>query len=197
MKNIMNREFLVINFINLKPCQFFLITTIDCILTFIYGLEQIINMLKFVTTFIAVFLAWILLTGSLEFQELFAGILVSLLIASISRNFLFHKSSGKALNPIRWVNFFIYVVVFIYIEILSHIDLSYRVLTGKINPAIIKTKTKLKTDIGRTMLANSITLTPGTLTLEANENLFIHWIGFDKKKKVGELFEKYAFRVTE
>ena len=47
-----------------------------------------------------------------------------------------------------------------------------------IRPGIVKVKTKLKTAAGRTMLANSITLTPGTLTVDItdDDHLYIHWI---------------------
>jgi multicomponent Na+:H+ antiporter subunit E len=41
----------------------------------------------------------------------------------------------------------------------------------------VKVRTKLKSGIGRTILANSITLTPGTMTVEIrDEFLYIHWI---------------------
>ena len=61
----------------------------------------------------------------------------------------------------------------------ANIDVAYRVITGKINPGIVKITPKLTTDLGITLLANSITLTPGTLTVDIDENsndLYIHWI---------------------
>ena len=73
-----------------------------------------------------------------------------------------------------------------------------------INPGIVKVKTNLKTDIGRTMLANSITLTPGTLTVEINDDvLYIHWINVQTEdvEKASELivkkFEKFLLRIFE
>ena len=54
-----------------------------------------------------------------------------------------------------------------------------RVITGKINPGIVRISPKLKTDLGVTLLANSITLTPGTLTVDIDEktnDLYVHWI---------------------
>ena len=48
-----------------------------------------------------------------------------------------------------------------------------------INPGIVKMPTGLKTDLGITLLADSITLTPGTLSVdidEKNNDLYIHWI---------------------
>ena len=49
-----------------------------------------------------------------------------------------------------------------------------------LNPGIVKVRTRLKSKMGRLMLANSITLTPGTLTVEMlGEWLYIHWVTVD------------------
>ena len=46
-----------------------------------------------------------------------------------------------------------------------------------INPGIVKVRTRLKSRMGRLLLANSISLTPGTLTVELDgEWLYIHWV---------------------
>jgi Multisubunit Na+/H+ antiporter, MnhE subunit len=61
----------------------------------------------------------------------------------------------------------------------ANIDVAYRVITGKINPGIVKISPGLKTGLGITLLADSITLTPGTLSVdidEKNNDLYVHWI---------------------
>ncbi len=67
-----------------------------------------------------------------------------------------------------------------------------------INPGIVKVKTKLKSKMGRMILANSITLTPGTLTVDVQEDTFyIHWIDVETEdidkatEKITRKFEKY------
>ena len=67
-----------------------------------------------------------------------------------------------------------------------------------INPGIVSVRTKLKSPIGRMALANSITLTPGTLTVDIKEDkLYIHWIDvtdLDEEaatRKIVSGFEKY------
>lgn len=154
-------------------------------------------MLKFPVTFLFAFGTWIFFTASLSQQELLAGVLVSLVIAYISKDFIFHERPSKALNPARWARFFLYSVVWLYAEILANIDVAYRIITGRINPAIVKVPTRFRTDIGRTLLGNSITLTPGTLTIKAGDILFVHWISYNRKGRVGRLFEKYGPGVTE
>ena len=61
----------------------------------------------------------------------------------------------------------------------ANLDVAYRVLHMDlpIRPGIVKVKSTLQSDLGLTFLANSITLTPGTLTVDIIGNeLYIHWI---------------------
>ena len=67
-----------------------------------------------------------------------------------------------------------------------------------IKPGIVVIKTELKNDLAKMILANSITLTPGTFTLDINnDKLLIHWINVktdntdEATKLIGERFEKY------
>ncbi len=154
-------------------------------------------MLKFPVTFLLAFGAWIFFTATLDVQELVAGVIVSLVIAYIAKDFIFHEKPSKALNPVRWARFVAYFFVWLYLEIVANLDVAYRVATGRINPAIVKVPTKFRSDIGKSLLGNSITLTPGTLTIKAGDNLFVHWIAYNKKKRVGRLFERFGLGVTE
>ncbi|MEO0131094.1 MAG: Na+/H+ antiporter subunit E, partial [candidate division WOR-3 bacterium] len=68
----------------------------------------------------------------------------------------------------------------------------------------IKIKTSLKTETAKTFLANSITLTPGTMTCEIDgDTLYIHWIWIKEedeekaKKIIAQTFEKYLKRIFE
>jgi multicomponent Na+:H+ antiporter subunit E len=154
-------------------------------------------MLKFPVTFLLAFGAWIFFTASLNMQELVAGVLVSLVIAYIAKDFIFHEKPGKALNPVRWARFVAYFFVWLYLEILASLDVAYRIITGKVNPAIVRIPTGFRSDIGKTLLGNSITLTPGTLTIRAGDNMCIHWIAYHPKRRVGRLFERFGPGVTE
>lgn len=155
-------------------------------------------MIKIAVTFLMVYLFWILLTFSISPDELLLGAAVSLIVTYISREFLFTKTRGRALQPRRWLNAGGYFIIFVWEEIVAHLDLGYRIITGRINPSIIKIKADLDTDIGRTMVGNSITLTPGTLTVRiGGKNLFVHMISFKKDHNVGKRFEWLATRVFE
>jgi multicomponent Na+:H+ antiporter subunit E len=65
-------------------------------------------------------------------------------------------------------------------------------------------RTRLKTDMGRTFLANSITLTPGTLSVDCvDDHLYVHWINIVSEDPVKETeiivrrFEQLLERVFE
>jgi multicomponent Na+:H+ antiporter subunit E len=88
----------------------------------------------------------------------------------------------RMLNPVRWLTFLVYLFPFAWALAKANIDVAYRVITGRINPAIVKIRPNLNTDLALTVLANSITLTPGTLTVEIDDDsndLYVHWINVD------------------
>jgi multicomponent Na+:H+ antiporter subunit E len=73
-----------------------------------------------------------------------------------------------------------------------------------IRPGIVKVKTTLKTDLAKTFLASSITLTPGTLVVDIDgQNLYVHWIcveGEDPEehtRQIVEAFEPFVRRIFE
>jgi multicomponent Na+:H+ antiporter subunit E len=104
------------------------------------------------------------------------------------------------LTPKAFVYTFIYIFVFLSELMKSNLDVAKRVISPSlpINPGIVKVKTKLKSKMGRMILANSITLTPGTFTIDIiDDTLYIHWIDVlseDIEKATKEIvskFEKY------
>lgn len=142
------------------------------------------NMKTFIVTTVSCFLAYLILTagsgdiGLWSIEEIIVGIIVALLVGYISKNF-FVKRDLRMLSPKRWAYFLLYLFPFFVAMTKANLDVAYRVITGKIRPGILKISTNLKTDLGITMLANSITLTPGTLSVDVNENtneLYVHWI---------------------
>ena len=133
---------------------------------------------------ILAFIVWILLTwpfvdGQIDWQVIVAGIIVSAIVAIIFHEIL-PKEHHVFISPVRIFWFMVYIPVFFYYVIKANFDVVYRALhpAMPIKPGIVKIKTDLKTDSGITALANSITLTPGTLTVDLTDDgyLYIHWI---------------------
>ena len=148
------------------------------------------TMIAFLASAVFTFLVYLLLTtasGNLFLwskEELIFGAVFAVIVAAITRK-MFFKKNLRMLNPIRWLLFLVYLVgPFFWGMARANIDVAYRVITGRINPGIVKISPGLKTDLGITMLANSITLTPGTLSVDVDEetnDLYVHWIKVKKE----------------
>ncbi|MBN1295030.1 MAG: Na+/H+ antiporter subunit E [Candidatus Latescibacteria bacterium] len=155
--------------------------------------------------FLFLYLIWLCLSASLHYQELLAGIFFCLLLTI----FLHRQYYSLGLPPLtikRFVFFIIYLVVLFNEIVRANIDVAYRVIHPKmpIKPGIIVISTKLKQDIAKMILANSITLTPGTFTLDIIEDKFlVHWINVQTEdieeatRIIGEKFEKYLRVIFE
>jgi len=135
---------------------------------------------RIVLFFIAL-LAWFMLTWPPDIQHIIIGIAVSAFVSFITGD-LFIRRPHMLKHPLRYWYFFAhYVPIFLWQCLKANIDVAYRVLHPKlpINPGIVKVKTDLKTDTALTFLANSITLTPGTMSVDIDKDngvLYIHWI---------------------
>jgi len=158
-------------------------------------------------TFIVSFLLWMLLSFALDWQHIAVGLLVALLVSLIMGD-MFTDNPRKWFRPKRYLWFMVYVLVFIWECIKSNLDVAYRVLHPHlpINPGIVKVKTILKTETGLTFLANFITLTPGTFTVDIDQEngyLYIHWIDVatqdveEASKKIVSTFENILKKVFE
>ncbi len=154
-------------------------------------------MSKFIFTFVTLWVIWIGLTSTFNPQELIAGAFISLVIASFSYK-TFTEYGLKFFHPKKVYLIFKYLFVFLIALIKANFDVARRVIDPKlpINPGIVEYKTKLTNDAAKVILANSITLTPGTLTVDVRDDkLYIHWIDVVSKdpeviyKEIGENFE--------
>jgi len=128
--------------------------------------------------FFSSLLTWVLLTGSLATDEVVLGMVVSLVAVPAAGKRL-ALLSGLRLTPLAPLHLLRYLGYFFGQLALSNLDVARRVIspTLPIHPELVEVRTGLRSDLGRMLLANSITLTPGTLTVEAEgDRLLIHWI---------------------
>lgn len=149
--------------------------------------------------FLLAILVWAFLTWPLDLQHLIIGILVCGFVSLITGD-MFIKRPHYFIDPGRYLWFLYYIPLFIWECIKANIDVAYRVAHPDlpINPGIVKVKTTLKSDAGLTFLANSITLTPGTMSVDIDQEngyLYIHWIDV-KSEDVEEATERIV-RVFE
>jgi multicomponent Na+:H+ antiporter subunit E len=155
--------------------------------------------------FLLLFGIWLLLTWSVHWQDMLVGVIIAL-IADLMLGDIYPVNAVKVLNPIRLFWFIVYGVTFLAYVVRANFDVAYRVLNINmpIRPGIVKVRTRLKTDMARTFLANSITLTPGTLSVDCvGDHLYVHWINIVSDDPVKETdiivqhFEKLLERVFE
>jgi len=111
-------------------------------------------------------------------EEIIAGVigalLVSIFIGSIMPAI---KRRPSLTSPVRWAYAIAYLPILFWQMLKANLDVAYRVITRKINPGIVKINPGYKSDLALAVLANSITLTPGTLSVDVNEKtneLYVH-----------------------
>jgi len=161
--------------------------------------------MRYVTVFILSMIFWLMLTFEFTISNLIVGAVASLITSVLFTGF-FIINVYKLIQPKRYFWFLVYLVVFIWECIKANLDVAYRVLhpAMPIRPGIVKVKTTLKSDLAKMLLANSITMTPGTISVDIiDDNLFIHWIYIKSEDRevytamITGAFEKYIKRIIE
>ena len=143
------------------------------------------------------FSLWLILSANLQTSNILIGLAISSAIAFLYIK-MFQHQKFEMINPF-WL--LIYIITLFKNLILSNLQITKRVLSKdmKLNPAIVSVKTELKSDWKKLLLANSITLTPGTLTLDIQEDiLYIHTIeckDIELKQKITAEFENIIQKI--
>jgi multicomponent Na+:H+ antiporter subunit E len=153
--------------------------------------------------FFVLMIIWILINNSFEIEIIGVGIILSLILA-----FIFGRRTDVLdefkFTPKAFFYTGVYLLVFFWDLVKSNIHVALIVLKPSlpINPGIVKTKTVLKSKMARMILTNSITLTPGTLTVDIEDDiLYIHWINVESEdidiatEKIVKKFEKILVKI--
>ena len=142
----------------------------------------------FLLTFLIMFVLWILLSGRFDAFHLVLGVISCSIVAYFSGDLLFDSPKIRGLLGL-WIRFIQYIPWLIYQIFLANLHLMYLTFHPRmmdlIDPQIFKFRSKLKSDLSLVTFANSITLTPGTITVRVSidGDFSIHAI--DKKSKEG------------
>lgn len=143
------------------------------------------------------FSMWMILTNNLEMANIFLGIIISFLVALLYTK-LFNQEEFAFINPFY---LFLYILILIKNLLISNLQIAKKVLSKdmKLSPAIVGVKTELKNDWKKLLLANSITLTPGTLTLDIEDDvLYIHVLqceNLESKERITKEFENIISKI--
>ncbi|MCO6041517.1 monovalent cation/H+ antiporter subunit E [Thermococcus alcaliphilus] len=164
--------------------------------------------MSFIVAFIWSLVLWLVLTAGTKgmlwsTEEVIAGIIFAMIIGFSTRNIIGEKTQ-RFLNPVKWLGFIVYALGPLFWGMVkANLDVAYRVITGKIKPGIVRVPVDLENEAQYTILSNSITLTPGTLTVDAcpeEKALYVHWIYVkeeepESSEPVAGSFEKWARRL--
>ncbi|NQU04871.1 MAG: Na+/H+ antiporter subunit E [Calditrichaeota bacterium] len=150
--------------------------------------------MTFLYTFLIMFAFWILLSGKFDVFHLSLGVISSALIAYISRDLIFTEKNkkGRLAEAFRFIGYFPWLI---YQVIVANLSVAYLVLHPKmidlIDPQIIWFKSGLKKDISLVTLGNSITLTPGTITVRiVDGEFYVHTLHPKFTELISEKMEK-------
>lgn len=142
--------------------------------------------------FILLLFIWFIFNGKITWELTVLGVILCTCICFFMCRFMDY-SVKKDLAMMRRSVFFLYYVGVLITEIIkSSMQVLHLVLTDReiAEPVIVSYRTRLKTGLGRAILANSITLTPGTITISLEEDeLIIHCLD----KTMAEGFENLIF----
>lgn len=157
--------------------------------------------MNFIYTFIIMMASWILLSGRFDPLHLIMGVISSLLVAKLSHNLLFtNQKTGRLFEAFRFIA---YIPWLLWQVVLANVSIAYLALHPKmierIDPQIIWFKSGLKKDIALVTLSNSITLTPGTITVRIVDGefyvhtldpKFIELITQQMEKRIAKVFKE-------
>ncbi|MFC1571530.1 Na+/H+ antiporter subunit E [Candidatus Margulisiibacteriota bacterium] len=133
---------------------------------------------RIIITFSFLFVVWLLFTFSLRPFSLLLGVVFSFIIALFTYDLFIEKEEKIQQGRLpRFQYFPLYVFVLLWEIYWSSFIVVYQVITMRINPGIVKIRTRLKSRFACALLANSITLTPGTVTVDLEgDQLTVHWL---------------------
>jgi len=122
--------------------------------------------------YILFLLAWIIFNGNITLEILIFGVVIAAAMLAFMCKFMDYSLQKEKNVYKKSIWFLAYAVLLIREIIKANLAIIPRILTveEEMDPVIVKFRTNLKSDFTRMLLANSITLTPGTITVSLEED---------------------------
>ena len=132
--------------------------------------------------YVLLFIIWLILNGKITLEILLVGLVLTIGIGALMKA-LFGYTPARELHFLKKVPLFAaYIVVLIFEIIKANLQMMLFIINEKraIEPVLITFDAGLKTEFGRYVLANSITLTPGTITIRVEgDTMVVHALRAD------------------
>lgn len=127
-------------------------------------------------TFVVMFFFWVVLSGMFDAFHLTLGVISCLIVSQFSHGLLFYSGSPSLWLKGLW-GILAYLPWLFYQIVIANFQVAYVVLhphmLEKIDPHLVRFKTRLQRPISKVTFAQSITLTPGTITVNVDEDEFL------------------------
>ena len=123
------------------------------------------------------FLAWVIFNGRVTLEIALFGVAVAGLVFGFLCKFMDYSLEKERMFSKKVPLFCRYVLLLVKEIIKANLAVCHLILTRRevVEPVIVKIHTNLKTEAAKVILANSITLTPGTITVSlADQELLVH-----------------------
>lgn len=152
---------------------------------------------RFLLAFVGLWLVWLMLVGTVAMERAVLGAVVAALAALIALPRLALLDGVRMSLALPW-HVLRFLAVFLRALLAANIDMARRVLSPSlpIQPAIVEVATQLQSPLARLLLANAVTLTPGTLSVDVlDDYLQVHWIdttpGVDLEHATAEIIGRF------
>ncbi len=154
------------------------------------------------------FMIYIIFSGSVSSYDLLTACVTAALVGGLTGAFVVTEPA-KAFSAVRAAYTVAYFFRYMLIdEVRAHTDVIRRILSPRmpINPGIVKVPYHVNSDYAMTLIANSITNTPGTVVVDVDKSrkyLFVHWIDVktiepeEARKAISCVFERYSKKIFD
>ena len=121
------------------------------------------------------FIVWIIFAGDITLEICIFGAVIAVAIFAFTCKFMDYSIEKEKKNLKKSFQFLHYIVVLVKEILMANVQTIKMILSEKeeVKPTLVDFKTDIKSETGKVLLANSITLTPGTITVELDDSGFV------------------------
>ena len=170
--------------------------------------ERVSEVLRYVVIFLFALSIYLIFVGSVKPYDLATGIATSIIVSALCGRIL--VKDPQKLRIGRLLYLLAYTIKYIGSEIRAHAEVAKRILSrnciAAINPGIVRVPYTSQSDYSVTMVANSITNTPGTVVIDIDPEercYYVHWLYVktyrdeEIRRQILSFFEDYAKKVFD
>lgn len=149
------------------------------------------NATRIILTTLYLMVGWMLFTWSVHPNTVLLGFGWSLIVSLFTFRYFFEEQEAARRSLLPRVYLLVpYLAVLTFSMYVASFKVLWNVIRGRSNPGVVHFRTRIRADIARVALTNAITLTPGTITLDLDDDhLVVHWLNAETthSRYAGEL----------